>query len=116
MSDRHVHVTSYVYDTDPERLVAFESELLRHFRLVQRVMADPQPQYGESKPCLIAWALYTKDSGYNDLIYTLTEAAEALAGILESDIDIVSAWEHASDGAQRVWKVPGRRYGPHSRR
>ena len=96
MSDRHMHITSYLHDRDPVRLACFEAEARKHFEIVQPVC------YGSH---VIAYALYSKDSGYNDLIYTLPEAAEALSGILTHDIEIVSAWENGSESAQRVWRV-----------
>lgn len=38
----------------------------------------------------------------------LFHIAHALAGILEYDVEIVSAWERASGSPQRVWPVRGR--------
>ena len=98
MSGRHMHITSYLYEDDPERLAAFEAEARKHFVLVQSVRIAENAR-------IIAFVLYSKDSGYNDLICTLPEAAEALSGILARDIEIVSAWESLSEGAQRVWPV-----------
>jgi hypothetical protein len=94
-----MHITSFLYDTDPARLAAFEAEAGKHFQFVQRVVR----QDGR----VIAFALYSNDLGYDDLIYTLPEAIDALSGILAYDIEIVSAWEGVSESAQRVWPVAG---------
>lgn len=96
-----MHITSFLYDDDPDRLAAFYAEARKHFELVQRIIR----QDGR----VIAFALYSSDTGaYDDLIRTLPGAVEALSGILCSDIEIVSAWESAGEGTQRVWPVPGR--------
>ena len=105
MSDRHMHITSYLYEDDPGRLARFEAEARKHFQLVQLITIGDA-----DKQRIIAFALYSKDGGgYDDLIYTLPEAAEAMTGILAYDIEIVSAWEAVSDDTQRVWPVRGER-------
>jgi len=110
MSDRHMHITSYLYEDDPDRLARFEAEARKHFQQVVPIglnLDAPGAMRPEEQGRVIAFALYSKDSGYNDLIYTLPEAAEALSGILSRDIEIVSAWEAVSDDTQRVWPVSG---------
>ena len=103
MSDRHMHITSYLYDEDPARVAAFEAGLRNHFVLVQPVTIS---NYG--KDLLIAFALYSKDGGSgDDKICTLPRAVQALAGILTRDIEIVSAWEGGGDLDTCVWHVRG---------
>lgn len=107
-----MHITSYLYDEDTDRLGRFAEEARKHFLLVQPVMLTAADQrsigYMAAADRIIAFVLYTKDGGNSDdLIYTLPEAALALSGILERDIEIVSAWEGASEAAQRVWSVAG---------
>ena len=100
MSDRHMHITSYLHDRDSVLLARFEAEARKHFEIVQPVY------YGSH---VIAYALYSKDSGYNDLIYTLPEAAVALSGILTRDIEFVSAGRtsaRARSGCAPVSAVP----------
>lgn len=131
-----MHITSFLYDTDPARLAVFEAEARRHFEVVRRIrrtgLGPPggitdgcaycasgnyeHPDVSQCEwsgtsrpPCtrVLAFAFYSRDSGYDDLIYTLPAAAAALSGILAHDIEIVSAWECASENAQRVWHVAG---------
>lgn len=132
-----MHITSFLYDTDPDRLAAFEAEARKHFELVRQVRRtghgpaggvaggcahcasgnDEHPDVSQCEwmgtsrpPCtrVLAFAFYSRDSGYDDLIYTLPQAAEALSGILEYDIEIVSAWQEVGSETQRLWPVPGR--------
>jgi hypothetical protein len=108
VSDRHLHVTSFIYQADG--LEEFLGVLRKHFRTVTPIIRDT----GQ----VIAVAFESKDLGdIGDELYTLPEAVEELSGILSDDIQIVSAWE-GEEGEppfgherQRVWQVKGRGTG-----
>lgn len=108
MSDRHMHITSFLYDEDPARLIIFETEARAHFQGVYRIVR-PEDDPGGGR--VDAFVFYSRDGGgHDDLTCTLPEAAASLAGILDCDVEIVSAWEGRSlREAQRVWPVPGRK-------
>jgi len=108
MSDRHMHITSYLYET-PEAIGAFIAAARavpgRFFYSVLPVVAEN----GRT----IAAAFLSKDlDGISDEL-DMPQVTEALAGILRHDIEIVSAWEggdrpeRRSTPRERVWVVPG---------
>lgn len=108
MTDRHMHITSFLYDTQ-ERIDAF-AQAARDlpdgfFWLAIPVVND----HGRT----IAVALFSWDmDGLNDEMQ-MPQVAEALSGILEYDVEIVSAWEggdslgRRSIPRERVWLVRG---------
>lgn|GEM_PF-6590877 len=109
MSYRHVHVTSFLYD-DPDRVEAFIDAARRvdgdFFSVVMPLRRTPDDQ-------VRAVALFSKDlDGISDEL-DMPRVAEALSGILEHDIDIVSAWEGGdfrrpgAEPRERVWLVRG---------
>jgi hypothetical protein len=108
MSDRHMHITSFLHETQ-ERVDAFIQAARElpgaFFWFVSPVVND----HGRT----IAVALFSKDmDGISDEM-EMPQVAEALSGILEYDIEIVSAWEggdapgRRSTPRERVWVVRG---------
>lgn len=104
-----MHITSFLYDQD--RISAF----------VQAARDLPGGFFASVLPVTrddgrtIAVAFYSKDLDNISDELDMPQVAEALSGILEHDIEIVSAWE-GGDGHQewrgsrlreRVWRVPG---------
>lgn len=109
MSDRHVHVTSFLYD-EPDRVEAFIEAARRvggdFFSSVVPIRRTPDDK-------IRAVVLFSKDlDGISDEL-DMPSVAEALSGILERDVEIVSAWEGGDSGMrrstprERVWLVRG---------
>ena len=104
MSDRHTHITGFLYDGEPEiaefvaaaRATGFFSHVLPVGR---------ESPGGETR----AVVFFSKDAaGFEDEM-RMPQIAERLSGILAYDTAIVSAWE--SDPGrerERVWPVRGR--------
>jgi hypothetical protein len=108
MSDRHMHITSYlVEDEDSTARFIAAAEATGFFQHVVPV------RFAADGP-VRAVAFYSKDlDGVSDSL-EMPEIAEKLAGILEYDIVIVTAYDgdaHRSESGWqpgRVWKIPGR--------
>lgn len=106
-----MHITSFIYDEFA--IPAFlEVAHTLGFEWVQPVIRPD----GRT----VAVVFYSSDPGdLGDELYLLPKVREQLAGILEDDIEIVSAWDgHAAPaGALRahdcqcVWPIKGRRSG-----
>lgn len=105
-----MHVTSYLYET-PEAIEAFIQAARAvdgdFFRSVVPIRLTPDGP-------IRAIALHSRDlDGISDEL-DMPRVAEALSGILEHDIEIVSAWEGGdrpgsrSTPRERVWLVRGR--------
>lgn len=95
MGDQHFHITTVLIE-DEDRIAAFEEACGQHFRSVMR--------WG----CTIV--LYSKDFDGISSELEMPDIMEALSGILEHDIEIVSAWEPCGRGDRerhRVWRVTG---------
>src|SRR5436309_1601734 len=115
VSDRHMHITSFLYE-QPEAI----EEFMRVARsLPDGFFRDTEPvtvaaTRGGAKQRTIAVAFFSKDDGFSDE-WEMPRIAEALSGILEHDIEIVSAWEggdspgRRSTPRERVWLVRGSR-------
>jgi len=105
MSDRHIHVTSFIYDFHPEHVEAFlhaartvDGGFFRH--------ALPIRRSGDERVTSIV--LYSQDSdGISDEL-AMPRVVKQLAGIFDFDIVIVSAWEGGNAGREYAWPVPGR--------
>jgi hypothetical protein len=104
MSDRHTHITQFLYD-EPDKVARFIEALRERFEHVTPIVRE-----GDDRPRAVAFM--TSDTGDGESwIYTLPDAIEVLEGILESDVEIVSAWDGRPWGCepQRVWLVRGSR-------
>lgn len=99
-----MHITSFLYD-EPDRIRAFIAAASTvNGEFFQHVMPIYRP--GDNR--IRAVAFFSKDAdGCSDEAW-MGEVAESLAGILEYDVEIVSAWEKPSGSPQRVWPVRGR--------
>jgi len=108
MSDRHMHITSFLYE-EQERIDAF----------IAAAQAAPGRLFHHIKPVTdnndrtIAVVFSSKDlDGISDEL-DMPQITESLSGILEHDIEIVSAWEggdrpgRRSTPRERVWVVRG---------
>jgi len=104
-----MHITSFLYD-EPDRVEAFIAAARQvdgdFFSVVMPLRRTPDDQ-------VRAVALFSKDlDGISDEL-DMPRIAEALSGILEHDIEIVSAWEggdfrrERSEPRERVWLVRG---------
>lgn len=107
MSDRHVHTTSFIYDTDPQHIEAF----LKAAREVDRGFFNtvlPIRRPADSRMRVTNIVLYSSDLDGISNELAMPGIVEQLAGILDRDITIVSAWENGPVGRECVWPVPGR--------
>jgi hypothetical protein len=109
MSDRHMHVTSFLVEDEAAvtRFIA-AAEATMFFQHVAPV------RFAADGP-VRAVAFYSKDlDGVSDSL-EMPEIAEKLAGILEYDIVIVTAYDGAAHRSEndwqpeRVWKIRGAR-------
>lgn len=107
MSDRHIHTTGFLYERDPAKIAEFIGVLEQRFTCVTPIRRDR-----DACPIAIAW--YSSDMAYEDEISALPDAVEALTGIFEQDVTIVSAWDsdHETKDRTRLWRVPGWRTSP----
>jgi hypothetical protein len=98
-----MHITQFLFgDPGIDRFIAALEERFQWVTPIRRPADD----------AIVAVAFTVKDLG--DLgaeLYDMPEAEETLAGILDQDVEIVSAWEGYQQGRepQRVWNIKGRR-------
>lgn len=112
MSDRHMHITSFLGGYEAPEAIE---------RFVQAARALPDAFFWQVIPVIndhgntIAVALYSKDGDGLSNETEMPAVAEALSGIFERDIEIVSAWEGGDPAPspwrpsprERVWLVRG---------
>jgi hypothetical protein len=106
VSDRHMHITGFLYD-DAQTIERFvrAADATGFFRDVAPV------KIGES---VRAVAFHSKDLDGASDPYSMPEIAEKLSGILEHDIVIASAWElpgYHDERRQNAFLVRGHRTG-----
>jgi hypothetical protein len=93
MTDRHMHITSFLYDHEPviERFIA-AADSLGFFGKVIPVRWNDR---------IRAVAFYSKDlDGVSDEL-EMPQVAEKLSDILTYDVEIVSAWERGDRQRER---------------
>ncbi len=107
MSWRHTHVTSNLATETEHDIRAF----ITAARAVDSdffTFVEPVTVVGR----IVAVAMGSKDLDAISDELDMPGVAGQLAGILASDIEIVSAWDgHHHADCERVWQIPGRDYG-----
>lgn len=101
MSFRHTFITEFLYldNEDREDVKEFISALSHEF-------LDIQPNWGQYGR--LSWiVMYSKDGNGKDEELAMNERCKNLAGILQSTIKIVAAWEGQED-RENVWYIGGR--------
>jgi len=104
VSDRHMHVTGYLYGQDPACIFRF-IEAAARTGLFHEVIPVRR---GDGS--IIAVAFYSKDlDGFSDEL-EMPGIARRLSGILDRDIEIASAWDSPQPDRERehAWLVRGR--------
>lgn len=101
MSDRHMHVTGYLYDE--ERVIG---QFMRAAESTGFFFAVVPVRVGG---VLRAVALYSRDTDDCSDEIAMPEIAERLSGILRRDVMIASAWDNAPyrHERQHAWLVRG---------
>lgn len=106
MGDQHFHITSVLIE-DADRVERFIAAAREHFRAVEPLW-HVETTTGRM-PLTVAF--YSKDFDNISSELEMPDIAKALSGILERDIEIVSAWERHGGvpgrPRHRVWRVTG---------
>lgn len=101
MSDRHMHITGYLYDEERviEQFVRVAESTEFFFEVVPIRIGDN----------LRAVAFYSRDTDDISDEIAMPDIAERLSGILRYDVMIVSAWDNApyQHERQHAWLVRG---------